>query len=244
MILFGSEDRYVHWLGSLPQARALWVSFADRRGLREQLANVPAAGDVSLVLAGSLAVDGKCTAEQLCDAAQELAAWAAVRSMRARVILVSSASVYGSPTPGIQVQEKGARPTDGAGKVLLSLEEQLGDRARRRGFSLFAARLFEVLEPRGIAGGPHVELARRVKKGELGAVPGLGLTRDYLDARDLARAVSLLAQVQDEREPSVEAINVCSGRAVTGHELLRQVRVDATPVAAYEELLVGAGGPA
>ena len=29
-----------------------------------------------------------------------------------------------------------------------------------------------------------------------------------------------------------------------GHELLRQVRVDATPVAAYEELLAGAGGPA
>jgi hypothetical protein len=29
-----------------------------------------------------------------------------------------------------------------------------------------------------------------------------------------------------------------------GHEVLRQVRVDATPVAAYEELLAGAGGPA
>ena len=102
---------------------------------------------------------------------------------------------------------------------MLGLEAELQARAERRGFGLAIARLFEVIDSR-TPGERLCEVARRVREGRMKGMPELGATRDYLDARDAARALRALATIVVS-----PTVNVCSGRPVSGHELVRELKV-------------------
>jgi len=212
VILFGQDAPLAFWLEQDPAARALRCDLLDRQALRAELDRLPPGGEAALVLdARGCAERG----EEADRAVQEFSVWAEARSLRPRVVLVSDEAVYGILKPGVALREQDAAACDAASAAMLALEQQLVARARRRGFGLAVARLFELIDPRE-PGERLVELARRVREGRMKGVPGLGATRDYLDARDAALALRALARLPDS-----PTVNVCSGRPVTGHDLLR-----------------------
>lgn len=213
MILFGKGGRLCFWLEQDEAARPLACDPFDRRALRAELDALSPGGDTALVLD---ACGGRAPkVDESLKAAQEFTVWAESRSVRPRLVFVSSDAVYGIVKPGVALREQDAAGGDAASQALLAHEGALKDLARRRGFGLAVARVFEVVDPRDPS--PRLlELAGRVQAGRMKGLPGLGATRDYVDARDAAKALSALARLSDS-----PTVNVCSGRAVTGHDLVR-----------------------
>ncbi|MGC4115544.1 MAG: hypothetical protein QM765_13260 [Myxococcales bacterium] len=154
-------------------------------------------------------------AEDAVKAAQEFSVWAEGRSVKPRVVLLSGEAVYGILKPGLALREQDAAPSDAGSEALMGLERGVVELGRRRGFGVAVARLFEVVDTRDPA--PRLlDLAGRVQAGRMKGIPELGATRDYIDARDAAKAIRALANLADS-----PTVNVCSGRPVTGHDLVR-----------------------
>ncbi|HEY3449755.1 MAG TPA: NAD-dependent epimerase/dehydratase family protein [Myxococcales bacterium] len=213
MILFGKSTRLSFWLEQDEAARALSCDPFDRRALRADLDQLRPGGDTTLVL--DAAGTRLRRTEDALKAAQEFTVWAEERAVRPRVVLVSCDSVYGVLKPGVALREQDAAPTDEASEALLAVERGLVDLARRRGFGLAIARLFEVIDPREPS--PRLlDLAGRVQAARMKGIPELGATRDYIDARDAAKALLALAGLVDS-----PTVNVCSGRPISGHDLVR-----------------------
>ncbi len=210
MILFSRSDPLAPWLSTWPDAHAL-PDGADRLALERALVGLTPGGSVSLILRASQPIN------VLSQAVQTFTVWAETRSLPSRVLLVSSAEVYGSPRPGVSLREPDALATNPQGKALLEAEAFLAERAERRGFSLVVARPFEVLEPTGA--GLLGALCRRVRSGDLSGLGDAGASRDFLDARDVAAALVALGEAK-RGEPLLAVVNLCSGRAVTVRELV------------------------
>ena len=214
MILFARAGRLAFWLEQDPGAHPLACDVLDRRALRAELDGLLPGGDATLLL------DGDGLARHLDEAGkavQEFSVWAEVRLVRPRVVLLSSDCVYGILNPGVALREQDAAGADEASRAMLALEAELDARAQRRGFGFAVARLFELVDARAPSD-RLIDLAGRVREGRMKAVPELGATRDYLDARDAARAVRALAGLSCSA-----TVNVCSGRALSGHELVREL---------------------
>ncbi|MBI5546796.1 MAG: NAD(P)-dependent oxidoreductase [Deltaproteobacteria bacterium] len=222
MIVYAAADPLASWLALQRSSVGLPVPLTDRAGLRRELARVPPAGEVTLLVSSSELTEGDGGPARLLGAVQDYSIWAEQRALRARVLLQSTARVYGAPKPGIALREADAAPADARVAELLQLEAELAARAARRNLSLVVVRLFEVLDPREQQGRLS-QLLRCVREGDLAQVPGLGATRDYLDARDVVRAFAVLAALPDPGSPLSTTVNVCSGRAVSGRDLVREV---------------------
>lgn len=130
------------------------------------------------------------------------------------VLVAGSSAEYGRPPAGVLRESAPARPVSpyGASK-LRQTETALA--YGRRGLKVFVARIFNVMGP-GMP--PHLSLGSfasqiaRIERGRQEPVlrtGSLSARRDYIDARDLARA--LVDIVKKGR--SGEVYNVCSGRA-------------------------------
>jgi nucleoside-diphosphate-sugar epimerase len=83
------------------------------------------------------------------------------------------------------------------------------------------ARVFGLLAPGQPANYVLPGLIARVREGRLTDVPGLDMTRDYLDARDVCR--DLLALGLAPLPTGARVVNVCSGEPTTIRELLAAV---------------------
>lgn len=210
MILFSRSDPLAPWLTPCPEAHVI-PDGADRLTLERALVGLTPGGSVSMILRASQPIN------VLSQAVQVFSVWAETRSIPSRVLLVSSAEVYGSPRPGVSLREPDALATNPQGKALLEAEAFLAERAERRGFSLVVGRPFEVLDPTGA--GLLGELCQRVRAGDVSGLGDASASRDFLDARDVAAAFVALGETR-RGEPLMAVVNVCSGRAVTVRELV------------------------
>ena len=143
-----------------------------------------------------------------------------------RVVHLSTAAVYGRD-PGSDVAEDS--PTDAVGHYARS--KLMGDMvchtfAQSDGVDVVIARPFNVLGPGEPVGSIVSDLATQVLAVPPGATAQASLretasTRDFLDVRDVADALLVLA----EKGTSGEAYNVCSGAATSVSDLVCSCRL-------------------
>jgi len=142
----------------------------------------------------------------------------------ALVILGSSGSVYGEPE-SLPIRESDAcNPADMYGLTKLAAEHVVRIHAARRGFSFVTARIFNVVGP----GQSESHVCARLAA-QLASVPASGraalevgaidTTRDFIDVRDVAAALLLLAQ----RGERGGAYNLASGRETPIHAILSEL---------------------
>jgi GDP-4-dehydro-6-deoxy-D-mannose reductase len=139
----------------------------------------------------------------------------------ALVILGSSGSVYGEPD-SLPIRESDAcNPADMYGLTKLAAEHVVRIRAARCGFSVVMARIFNVVGP----GQSESHVCARLASQLASLVPSshaalevgaLDTTRDFIDVRDVAAALLLLAQRGERGNP----YNLASGRETPIQEIL------------------------
>jgi GDP-4-dehydro-6-deoxy-D-mannose reductase len=100
-------------------------------------------------------------------------------------------------------------------------QEQMAFYYKSRGFETVVARPFNHIGPGQGPGFIVPDLAQQIVRFETGAVQdimvgNLDSKRDYTDVRDIVRAYRLLI----EKGRSGEIYNICSGRAISGHDIL------------------------
>ncbi|MFA5139665.1 MAG: GDP-mannose 4,6-dehydratase [Elusimicrobiota bacterium] len=143
---------------------------------------------------------------------------------RARVVVVGSSREYGSAGAG-RLRE--TSPTEPVGEYGAS---KLGQTLAalsfcRQGLDVRVARIFNVFGqgmPKTLALGSFASQIAAIEAGVRPAqirVGNLSSRRDYVDVRDVARALALLARWGE----SGEVYNVCSGRSLTMKWLLRKM---------------------
>lgn len=129
-----------------------------------------------------------------------------------RVVFASTAAVYPNVSEPLS-EELAPAPIDVYGRTKLAGEQLVSAFATETGAHCISARLFNVMGPRET--NPHVlpEIVEQVRSGaqelELG---NLDAERDFVDARDVADALSALL---DHAQPGVDAYNVGTGRSVS-----------------------------
>lgn len=101
-------------------------------------------------------------------------------------------------------------------------QEQLAQYYGLRGFEIIVARPFNHIGPGQNPGFIVPDIAQQIIACETGQqtsikVGNLDAERDYTDVRDIARAYRLLL----EKGVPGETYNVCSGRALSGHDILQ-----------------------
>lgn len=140
-----------------------------------------------------------------------------------RVVGVSSGAVYRAVTPSQAVDEQTpTAPTSPYVVSKLLVEQQLGYYAHR-GIDTVIVRPFNHIGPgqrRGFLVPDLAAALRELTPGEPLPAGNLSTERDYTDVRDVAAAYLLLAGAPSH-EHSV--YNVCSGKAVAGHDMLALV---------------------
>jgi len=119
----------------------------------------------------------------------------AVAVSDALVILGSSGSVYGHPASLPIRESEPCNPADMYGVTKLAAEQIARNQAAQNGFRLITARIFNVVGPgqseSHVCGRFAAQLASSPRVVETGA---LDTTRDFIDVRDVAVALLLLAQ--------------------------------------------------
>ena len=140
-----------------------------------------------------------------------------------RVLLISSADVYGVVTPDVLplTEEHPVRPRSPYGASKQAAEAAALQYRRGSGVDVVVARPFNHLgpgqAPRFVAPSFAAQIARAESGGSRRLEHGdLSPHRDLTDVRDVVRAYRLLA----EQGESGEIYNVCSGRTVSMQELL------------------------
>lgn len=139
-----------------------------------------------------------------------------------RIVLVSTGGVY-RPTDAELTEES---EVGGANPYTISklTQELVGDYYARRGLSIVTARPFNHVGPGQAAGylvsDVALQLARVEREGGGRILVGdLRPRRDYTDVRDVVRAYLALA----ERGREGETYNVCSGRSLSGHDIVERL---------------------
>jgi UDP-glucose 4-epimerase len=172
------------------------------------------------------------------------------RGWRGRLILASSAAVYGDAADLPIPETRAPRPRSPYGLAKLLTEQALAFLARRHGFELVILR---IANPYGAAARPGKGVMRRIlealAEGRTFRVIGDGSAlRDYLHLSDFCRAVAAAIDAPLPEDPLV--LNIASGRglslveliarleALTGRRLER-VRVPARPEAGSNVLDIG-----
>jgi GDP-4-dehydro-6-deoxy-D-mannose reductase len=137
-----------------------------------------------------------------------------------RFLVISSSSLY-DPKADLPITE--TSPIDPSSPYAVSKigQEQMALYYENRGFDAIIARPFNHIGPGQGPGFIVPDIAQQliaVEKGEAKEilVGNLDAQRDYTDVRDIVRAYRLLL----EKGKSGEIYNICSGKALSGHEIL------------------------
>jgi nucleoside-diphosphate-sugar epimerase len=150
---------------------------------------------------------------------EAFADWCHAAGVSPRLVYVSTGHVYAPPPPGRRVSEgDGVAPRSVYAATKLEAEKALSAVGRRIGVDVLVARVFGLLAPGQPSGYLLPSLIRRVRDGDVEAIPGLSFGRDYLDARDVCRHLTDLAQL-----PITDIVNVCSGEVTTVRDVLDAV---------------------
>lgn len=142
--------------------------------------------------------------------------------VKARILLVSSATVYGPPPGGAPLTEDvPLQPTDPYGVSKAAADQAAILYHKAFGLDILRARAFNHIGPGPAAKHAIGDFARQIAQLELVGggdlrVGNLFARRNFTDVRDVVRAYALLM----ERGKSGEAYNVCGGTALTMEEVL------------------------
>jgi len=158
-------------------------------------------------------------------------------SRRVRVLAVSTGAVYG--TSANSPLDEGA-PTIPTSPYIVSklLTEAQGAYYRQRGLDILVMRPFNHIGPGQGAGFLLPDLVSGVRNwmltGAAVRAGNLSTRRDYTDVRDVVRAYRLALEAS---EVNAAILNVCSGKAISGHELFDAVS-DALGTSCQPDILV------
>jgi GDP-4-dehydro-6-deoxy-D-mannose reductase len=158
---------------------------------------------------------------------------------RPRIVFTSSASVYGNRDPAeYPLHERlDLRPADPYGTSKAAAEAILLGEARSFGLDVVIARAFNHIGPEQSENFVVASFAAQLARIAAGGAPqllvgDLSAARDFLDVRDVVRAYLALA---DSGETG-EIYNVCSGRAITIRDVLRElILIARVPVEVRED---------
>jgi GDP-4-dehydro-6-deoxy-D-mannose reductase len=139
---------------------------------------------------------------------------------RPRFVIVSSGTLY-DPSANLPLTEASTVLPNSPYAVSKLGQEQLAQYYASRGFECIIARPFNHIGPGQGLGFIVPDLTKQVVEYEKGLsqevfVGNLDAKRDYTDVRDIARAYRLLL----EKGKPGEIYNICSGVALSGHEIL------------------------
>lgn len=156
-----------------------------------------------------------------------------------RVVFASSAEVYGVRDPGEYplCERLDLRPANPYGASKAAAEMILLAEARSLGLDVVVARAFNHIGPNQSERFVVASLAAQLARIAGGAEPqmyvgSLSSARDFLDVRDVVEAYLALAR----RGEGAQVYNVCSGRAVTIRDVLRElISIARVPVEVRED---------
>lgn len=145
---------------------------------------------------------------------------ALAQGAKPKFLIVSSGSLYDPKAP-LPLTEKSAVIPSSPYAVSKIGQEQMAFHYGLRGFESIVARPFNHIGPGQNPGFLVPDVAQQVVASEKGGqseimVGNLDAQRDYTDVRDIARAYRLLL----EKGVSGETYNICSGKAVSGHDMV------------------------
>lgn len=137
-----------------------------------------------------------------------------------RFLIISSGSLY-DPKADLPLNELSRVLPNSPYAVSKIGQEQMGHYYNGRGFEVMIARPFNHIGPGQNLGFIVPDLTKQVIDVEKGLatevmVGNLEAKRDYTDVRDIARAYRLIL----EKGHAGAAYNICSGTALSGHEIL------------------------
>jgi len=150
------------------------------------------------------------------------------RGLAPRIVYVSTGHVYGAAPDGVLLPvDAPLAPRSVYAQTKLSAEGALSTLTRTARVPLVVARVFGLIAPKQPAHYVLPALIRRIRKHDLGDVPGLSCVRDYLDARDVCRVLVRLCELLSSAAPEMQVFNVCSGSGITirdlAHAILREI---------------------
>lgn len=148
---------------------------------------------------------------------------ASKQGFKPKFLIVSTGALYDATAP--LPLDEGSKISPSSPYAVSKLgQEQLAMYYTNRGFECVIARPFNHIGPGQGPGFIVPDIAQQVVECEKGIkdevlVGNLDAKRDYTDVRDIARAYRLLI----EKGKSGEVYNICSGRALSGHEILEGI---------------------
>jgi GDP-4-dehydro-6-deoxy-D-mannose reductase len=142
------------------------------------------------------------------------------QSATPRFLIVSTGALY-DPSSSLPLTETSPALPSSPYAVSKIGQEEMALYYEKRGFEVIIARPFNHIGPGQNEGFIVPDLTKQVIECEKGErteiqVGNLEAQRDYTDVRDIARAYRLLL----EKGRASEIYNVCSGKPVSGHEIL------------------------
>jgi GDP-4-dehydro-6-deoxy-D-mannose reductase len=155
---------------------------------------------------------------------------AIAQNVTPRFLIISSGSLYDPKAP-LPISESSPINPSSPYAVSKLGQEQMAQYYSQRGFECIVARPFNHIGPGQGPGFIVPDLAQQIVTGETVKVGNLDSERDYTDVRDIARAYRLLL----ENGKAGETYNVCSGKSVSGHQILDGLQKAAGSSAAVEQ---------
>jgi nucleoside-diphosphate-sugar epimerase len=150
--------------------------------------------------------------------------------MKCHYILASSAAIYRPKNQNIEVTEScDLCPTSIYGVVKLNLENICIHYADKHNLNISVARIFNVIGPGqpkilfpSVAIHSLIDIKSDEKQNEdnHGAFVGLNFMRDFLDVRDVARALCCLI---NEKSAGLSIYNICSGKGTYLSDLYKKI---------------------
>jgi GDP-4-dehydro-6-deoxy-D-mannose reductase len=142
---------------------------------------------------------------------------------RVRVVVISTGAVYGGAATGPLDESSLVVPSSPYIVSKLVTEAQ-SSYYRQRGLDILVMRPFNHFGPGQATGFLLPDLVSGAMNwmhtGKAVPVGNLNTRRDYTDVRDVARAYRLALEATTVRQP---VLNVCSGKAVSGLEILQMI---------------------
>jgi nucleoside-diphosphate-sugar epimerase len=155
---------------------------------------------------------------------EEFIKWAHLKSLQPRIFYVSTGHIYAPKKHNIKINESNpTAPKSVYAKTKLAAENGLLKiKSQSQDLQVIIGRVFGLIAVNQPLHYVLPGLIRRVKDKNLGEIPGLGYFRDYLDARDVCRNISLLTKLEWKGVENVvpPIINICSGHPVSIRNML------------------------
>lgn len=146
---------------------------------------------------------------------------AQAQGVKPKFVIISSGSLY-DPSSPLPLTEESTVKCASPYSVSKLLQEQFASYYNLRGFECVIARPFNHIGPGQNPGFLVPDLAKQIAEAEKSGdktigVGNLSAKRDYTDVRDIVRAYIALL----DKGISGEVYNICSGRPVSGDEILK-----------------------